>query len=108
MAWSVPPDWGVGVGRVHADMRLAVLGLVALAVSGLWLAAWSHSARYMCFVAPAVAIWALLAPELVSGLTEVFLLTQGLAVALAAGTLLCVSRAQNGEAAASSGSARAG
>ena len=90
-------DPGMTIGRTEADLKLLVLGLVVLGLSGLWLAARSGSTRHMSLVASAAAVWALLAPELASGLPQVFLLAQALAVAAAAGTFLCLSPRLTGE-----------
>lgn len=91
-AVSIAPDTTVGIGGADFNLRLVVLGFIAVAVCGLWLAAKSRSGPEGVLVAAAVAIWALIAPVMAMSVTAVFLLTQGLAVALAAGTLLHVSR----------------
>jgi len=96
-ACAVSVDPGMTIGRTEADLKLLVLGLVVLGLSGLWLAARSGSTRHMSLVASAAAVWALLAPELASGLPQVFLLAQALAVAAAAGTFLCLSPRLTGE-----------
>jgi hypothetical protein len=91
-AVSIAPHKTVDIGGAVLNLRLVVLGLVAMVVCGLWLVAKSRSGPEGVLVTAAVAIWALIAPAMAMSVTAVFLLTQGLAVALAAGTLLCVSR----------------
>ncbi|HMQ93715.1 MAG TPA: hypothetical protein PKA33_11865 [Amaricoccus sp.] len=97
-ACAVSVDPGMTIGRTGGSLKLSVLGLVVLGVSGLWLAARSGATRPMSLVASAAAVWALLAPALASGLPQVFLLAQALAVATAAGTFLCLSPLPTGEA----------
>ncbi len=96
-AMSIAPDAGMGLGSAQVSLRLLVVGLAAVAICALWLAEPMRPRLEEGLVAAAVAIWALLAPAMASGDTGVYLLTQGLAVAVAAGTLLCVTRRAVGE-----------
>jgi len=91
-AMSIAPGAGIGLGTGQVSLRLLVVGLTAVAICALWLAASMRPGSEEGLVAAAVAVWALIAPAMVSGDTGVYLLTQCLAVAVAAGTLFCVAR----------------
>jgi hypothetical protein len=99
-AVSIPYDALIVLDGTALNLRLLVLGLVAMVVCGLWLVAWRPAGPDVGLATLAIAIWALLAPAMATGATAVLLLTQGLAVAVAAGMLLCITRQSAAEVAA--------